>query len=434
MAVLTRHARITVVRIAAIESGSIAEELELQIGTRIVRINGQRVRDGIDLTFMLADPEVEIETLAPSGETVIYEVARDPGDPVGIVPVPDPVRECANKCVFCFIDGNPPGVRDSLWLKDDDFRLSFTYGNYVTLTNLGPKGLARLVEQRLSPLYVSVHATEPAVRERLLVNDTAGLIMDHLRHLLSGGLEVHTQVVLCPGWNDGVHLERTLDDLWTLGEGILSLSVVPVGLTRYNLHRPVRLLVPTDAETALSQIERARERALAERGTGWAYAADELFLLAGRELPDADYYDDFDLAENGVGTVRRFVDDFDVGLANVPSLSGMKIRITTARSMAPFMRERAPQLAAATDASVEVVEVENRFFGETVSVAGLLAGRDIADALGTGSEGDLVLVPAEALNADMMFIDSLPLDGLTARMAPARVIPGYEVTAALRSL
>ena len=422
------------VRIAAIESGSIAEELELQIGTRIVRINGQRVRDGIDLTFMLADPEVEIETLAPSGETVIYEVARDPGDPVGIVPVPDPVRECANKCVFCFIDGNPPGVRDSLWLKDDDFRLSFTYGNYVTLTNLGPKGLARLVEQRLSPLYVSVHATEPAVRERLLVNDTAGLIMDHLRHLLSGGLEVHTQVVLCPGWNDGVHLERTLDDLWTLGEGILSLSVVPVGLTRYNLHRPVRLLVPTDAETALSQIERARERALAERGTGWAYAADELFLLAGRELPDADYYDDFDLAENGVGTVRRFVDDFDVGLANVPSLSGMKIRITTARSMAPFMRERAPQLAAATDASVEVVEVENRFFGETVSVAGLLAGRDIADALGTGSEGDLVLVPAEALNADMMFIDSLPLDGLTARMAPARVIPGYEVTAALRSL
>ena len=365
---------------------------------------------------------------------MIYEVARDPGDPVGIVPVPDPVRECANKCVFCFIDGNPPGVRDSLWLKDDDFRLSFTYGNYVTLTNLGPKGLARLVEQRLSPLYVSVHATEPAVRERLLVNDTAGLIMDHLRHLLSGGLEVHTQVVLCPGWNDGVHLERTLDDLWTLGEGILSLSVVPVGLTRYNLHRPVRLLVPTDAETALSQIERARERALAERGTGWAYAADELFLLAGRELPDADYYDDFDLAENGVGTVRRFVDDFDVGLANVPSLSGMKIRITTARSMAPFMRERAPQLAAATDASVEVVEVENRFFGETVSVAGLLAGRDIADALGTGSEGDLVLVPAEALNADMMFIDSLPLDGLTARMAPARVIPGYEVTAALRSL
>ena len=422
------------VRIAAIESGSIAEELELQIGTRIVRINGQRVRDGIDLTFLLADPEVELETLAPSGDTVIYEVERDPGEPVGIVPVPDKVRECANKCVFCFIDGNPPGVRDSLWLKDDDFRLSFTYGNYVTLTNLGPKGLARLVEQGLSPLYVSVHATEPVVRERLLVSDTAGLIMDHLRYLLSGGLEVHTQVVLCPGWNDDVHLERTLDDLWSLGEGILSLSVVPVGLTRYNLDRPVRLLVRADAEAALAQVEQARERALSDRATGWVYAADELFLLAGRALPKADYYDDFDLAENGVGTLRRFVDDFEAGLADVPSLSGRKIRIATARSMAPFMRARASRLASATDAPVEVVEVENRFFGETVSVAGLLAGRDISDALGTGSEGDLVLVPAEALNTDRLFIDSLPLDELTARVAPAQVIPGYEVTAALRSL
>ena len=362
------------VRIAAIESGSIAEELELEIGTRIIRINGQRVRDGIDLTFLLADPEFELETLAPSGDTVIYEVERDPGEPVGIVPVPDTVRECANKCVFCFIDGNPPGVRDSLWLKDDDFRLSFTYGNYVTLTNLGPKGLSRLVEQRLSPLYVSVHATEPVVRERLLVSDTAGLIMDHLRYLLSGGLEVHTQVVLCPGWNDAVHLERTLDDLWSLGAGVLSLSVVPVGLTRYNLDRPVRLLVRTDAEAALAQVEQARERALSERGTGWVYAADELFLLSGRELPDADYYDDFDLAENGVGTLRRFVDDFEVGLADVPSLSGRKIRIATARSMAPFMRARAPRLAAATDAPVEVVEVENHFFGETVFGGGAARG------------------------------------------------------------
>lgn len=422
------------VRIAAIESGSIAEELELRIGTRIVRINGQRVRDGIDLTFLLADPELELETVGPSGDTVIYEVARDPGDPVGIVPAPDTVRECANKCVFCFIDGNPPGVRDSLWLKDDDFRLSFTYGNYVTLTNLGPKGLARLVEQRLSPLYVSVHATDPVVRERLLVSDTAGLIMDHLHYLLSGGLEVHTQVVLCPGWNDGTHLDRTLHDLWTLGEGVLSLSVVPVGLTRYNLERPVRLLVPEDAEAALAQVEQARERALAERGTGWVYAADELFLLARRDLPGADYYDDFDLAENGVGTVRRFVDDFELGIADVPPFPSGRIRIVTARSMAPFMRARSPRLAAATGAPVEVVEVENRFFGETVSVAGLLAGRDIGDALEAGREGDLVLVPAEALNADRLFIDSLPLDVLAARVAPARVIPGYEVTAALRSV
>jgi len=177
------------VRIAQIEAGSIAEELELEIGTRIIRINGQKVRDGIDLTFLLADPELEIETVDPSGDSVVYEVELEPGESLGLVPAPDTIRECANKCVFCFIDGNPQGVRQSLWLRDDDFRLSFAYGSYVTLTNLGPKGLQRLVDQRISPLYVSVHATEPEVRRRLLVNERAGLIMDQLRFLLDGGLD-----------------------------------------------------------------------------------------------------------------------------------------------------------------------------------------------------------------------------------------------------
>jgi len=187
-----------VVRIAEIEDGSIADELNLEIGTRIVRINGEPVRDGIDLTFLLADTELELETVSPDGEVVLYEIEREPGTPMGIVPAPDTIRECANKCVFCFIDGNPKDARPTLWLRDDDFRLSFTYGSYVTLTNLGPKGLQRLIDQRISPLYVSVHATEPEVRERLLVNKRAGLILSQLWDLISGGLEVHTQVVLCP--------------------------------------------------------------------------------------------------------------------------------------------------------------------------------------------------------------------------------------------
>ena len=422
------------VRIVAIESGSIAEELELEIGTRIVRINGQRVRDGIDLTFFLADPEIELEAVSPEGETVVYEVSRDPGEPLGIVPAPDSVRECANKCVFCFIDGNPPGVRDSLRLKDDDFRLSFTYGSYVTLTNLGPRGLARLVEQQLSPLYVSVHATEPRVRRRLLVSDRAGMILENLRSLLEGGLEVHTQVVLCPDWNDGAHLDRTLDDLWALGSGVLSVSVVPVGLTRYNLNRPVRLLTRKEALGALAQVERAHARARVERGGGWAVAADELFLIAGQELPDARYYDDFDLAENGVGVVRRFLDDFETGITTVPPLPGRRIRIATARSMAPFLRALAPRLEDASGATVQVVEVENRFFGETVTIAGLLAGADIADALAGGREDDIVLLPGEALNGDRLFIDTVSFEAVCARLAPAHVVPGHELTATLRAL
>jgi putative radical SAM enzyme (TIGR03279 family) len=422
-----------VVRIAEIDAGSIADELQLEIGSRIVRINGEPVRDGIDLTFLLSDDAIELETESPSGEHAVYEFDREPGASVGIVPAPDAVRECANKCVFCFIDGNPDGARKTLWLRDDDFRLSFTYGSYVTLTNLGPKGLQRLVDQRISPLYVSVHATEPEVRERLLINDRAGLIMEQLAQLLEGGLDVHTQVVLCPEWNDGAHLDRTIEDLWTLGEGILSLTVVPVGLTRYNLGRPVRPLTAAEAGAAIERVDAARERARAERGTGWCYAADEMYLIAGRPLPDASYYDDGALHENGVGAVRRFLASFDEGLADLPRFEGRRIRLVTGASMAPFLRELAPRLGEAVGASVEVVEVRNEYFGETVTVAGLLGGRDILSSLVDPRAGDLVVLPAEALNADDRFIDDMPREALAQSLPGVEIRAGHEITEALKA-
>lgn len=407
--------------------------MNLEIGSRVVRINGERVRDGIDLTFLLSDTDLEIVTESPSGERLVYEIEREPGSPVGIVPAPDTIRECANKCVFCFIDGNPEGARQTLWLRDDDFRLSFTYGSYVTLTNLGPKGLARLVEQRLSPLYVSVHATEPEVRQRLLVNQRAGLIVDQLQELIRGGLEVHTQIVLCPEWNDGAHLDRTIEDLWGLGPAVRSLSVVPVGLTRYNIDRPVRPLTHDEASAAIERVDVARERGVDERELGWCYAADEMYLIAGRPIPEAAYYDDGALYENGVGAIRRFVDDFDAGLSTVPSLEGQRIRLVTGASMGPFLRERAVRLAEATSADVEVVEARNAYFGESVTIAGLLGGADVLAALGDGREGDVILLPAEAINADDVFIDSMPLSELGSRLGPAEVRTGYEITEALRA-
>ncbi len=425
------------VRIQAVESGSIAEALELEIGSRIVRINGQTVRDGLDLTFLLSDTELELEAVDPRGETTVYEIERDPSEPVGIVPAPDTIRECANACVFCFIDGNPRDVRPTLSLRDDDFRLSFTYGSYVTLTNLGPRGMERLVEQRISPLYVSVHTTDPEVRVRLLKNERAGLILEQLRYLLEHGLEVHTQIVLCPEWNDGPHLERTLRELWELGEGVRSLSVVPVGLTRYNVNRPVRPLEPGEAAGAIDQVEAIRDRALAERGLGWAYAADEMFLLAGRDVPSMDYYDDGALIENGVGAVRRFLDDLDARMRRVPKLPGHRVRIVTGSSMAPFFQERVEALSRACGAPVEVIRVVNDYFGEPVSVAGLLAGRDMLRAVreaGAPQGGDILLLPGEALNADDLFIDSLPRAALEEALAPARVIPAYDVVDALRTL
>lgn len=423
------------VRIAQIEPGSIAEELEIEIGTRIIRINGERVRDNIDLTFLLADDELEMELVSPGGDAIVFEVDKDAGDNMGIVPVPDTIRECANKCVFCFIDGNPKDVRNSLWLRDDDFRLSFTYGSYVTLTNLGPKGIQRLIDQRISPLYVSVHATEPEVRINLLKNERAGLIMEHLREFAENGLEVHTQVVLCPEWNDNEHLDRTIEDLWSIGPAVRSLSVVPVGLTKYNLNRPVRLLTPEEAGQAIDQVHRMRDRAMAERGEAWAYVGDEMFLIAGREMPSQAWYDEGALQENGVGAVRQFLTDLEASLPTLPKFEGRRIRIVTAASMAPFFAERATGLAQATGAEVRVEQVVNEFYGDIVTTAGLLAGQDILAHLAPDNrEGDIVLVPAEALNGDRLFIDSMPFAELCSKLAPATIADGFDIQTILHDL
>jgi putative radical SAM enzyme (TIGR03279 family) len=422
------------VRIAEILPDSIASDLQLEIGSRIVRINGAVVRDAIDYRFLEVDGLLELEVAAPGcGEAVVYEIEKDAGEPLGIVPGADAVRQCANKCVFCFIDGNPSGARKSLHLKDDDFRLSFTYGSYVTLTNLGPAGFRRLIEQRLSPLYVSVHATEPELRQRLLGVERGGEIVEQLRALTEAGIEVHTQIVLCPEWNDGEHLDRTMDDLWDLGPRVLSLSVVPVGLTQYNLGRPVRLLTPAEATDAVARVDAARRRSLAERNTGWAYAGDEMYFIAHRAIPDASYYDDWPLTENGVGSVRSLLDAFEAGLSALPRRAGERIAVVTGERMAEVFRPLAARLAAQTGAAVEVLGVRNRMFGATVTTAGLLPGRDVIDAVRAAGAFDLVLLPGESLNDDDVFIDNVAVGDVVAALAPARVQPAWELTSALMS-
>jgi putative radical SAM enzyme (TIGR03279 family) len=421
------------VRIAEILPDSIADELRLQIGSRIVRINGDPVRDTIDFRFMESDGRLELEVQDPGGGGVVYDIEKPAGERLGVVTAPDAVRECANKCVFCFIDGNPEQVRESLYLRDDDFRLSFTYGSYVTLTNLGPRGFQRLIDQKLSPLYVSVHATEPEVRMRLLGVPRGGDIVDQLTRLTRAGIEVHTQVVLCPGWNDGPHLDRTLEELWALGPGVASISVVPVGLTRYNLDRPVRLLTIEEASAAIAQVDAARARSLRERGTGWAYAADELFLTAGRQVPDHAYYDDWPLTENGVGSVRQFLADAEGVSDDPPDLSGRRVAVVTGTRMGEVMAPAIAGLAEATGAELVLLPVENRLFGSTVTTAGLLPGADMRDALLAAGPFDDVLLPAESLNDDMLFIDSLPYDDLVAAVG-ASVVPAHTLSAGLGAL
>ena len=421
------------VRIADIVPGTIADELQLEIGSRIVRINGEPVRDIVDLRFLEADGTVELEIASPDNEHTLFEIDKDEGEALGIVPVPDVVRQCANKCVFCFIDGNPAGARKSLHLKDDDFRLSFTYGSYVTLTNLGPKGFDRLIEQRLSPLYVSVHATEPELRQRLLGVPRGGDIVNQLRMLTDAGIEVHTQVVLCPEWNDGRELKRTLDDLWALGPGVVSMSVVPVGLTQYNINRPIRMLTKKEARAAIDLVDDARDRAMKERGTGWAYVGDEMFFIAQRDIPAASYYDDWPLTENGVGAVRRLLDNFDESFGSLPAVPGRRIALVTGTRMAPVFAPLMERYNAERGALGEVIAVPNGMFGPEVSTAGLIPAASIIAAL-AGKPYDTVLLPAEALNDDERFIDDVSLASVRAAVAPAEVIPAFDLVAALGDL
>ncbi|MGH7474718.1 MAG: DUF512 domain-containing protein [Longimicrobiales bacterium] len=422
------------VRIAEVIPGTIASELVLEIGSRVIRINGERIRDSIDLRFLEVEGELELEVRDREGEVTVFEIEKEAGEALGIVPTPDTVRQCSNKCVFCFIDGNPAGARARLFLKDDDFRLSFTYGSYVTLTNLGPRGFARLKEQRLSPLYVSVHATEPAVRERMLGVARGGDIVARLRELIDASIEVHTQVVLCPGWNDGSHLQRTIEELWDLGPGVLSLSVVPVGLTRYNLNRPVRLLTAAEAGAAVGQLVRARRRALRERGRGWAYAADELFLSAGMAVPDGRYYDDWPLTENGVGAVRQFLDGFETRVDTVRRRDGERIAVVTGTRMAALLEPLLPRLERVTGAAFVLLPVVNGMFGESVTTAALLPGRDVLHALAGAGQLNGALLPAEALNDEGRFIDDVALDTVREMVAPLQVVAGHELASAVDAL
>ena len=294
------------VRVARVRRNSIGDDLEIPPGSLLISINGRDLRDSLDLRFYEADAEIVLDVRLPDGQSVAYEIEKHPDEALGLIPEADKVRRCTNACPFCFVKGNPKAsrLRQPLYVKDDDYRLSFMFGHYVTLTNLRDDDWERIFEQRLSPLYVSVHATDPEARLRMLINPRASMIGEHLDRLAAGSIQVHAQVVLCPGVNDGEVLSRTITDLYSRGDQVLSLSIVPVGLTEFNADRGVRALTADECSRALALINAIRKRAIDERDRAWCYAADEMFLQAGLDLPGPEYFDDHDLVANGVGAVR----------------------------------------------------------------------------------------------------------------------------------
>jgi putative radical SAM enzyme (TIGR03279 family) len=401
-----------VLKVTAVHPDSIAAELGLQEGTQLLTVNGRELEDFLDWEFLTAEEQVLLHVRQPDGEEIEYDIERPLGEPIGVSLEPARIRRCANRCDFCFVDGLPDGLRDVLYIRDDDYRLSFRYGNFATLTNLKPRDVERIIEYRLSPLYVSVHATDPVVRRYLLRNPTAPDILPQLRQFAEHGIEFHTQIVMSPGVNDGAVLRETLDQLYQFGPAILGCSVVPVGLTEYSKHHLVREPTAEECRAAIGLIEERSAVARGERGKHWAYGADELYLRAGVELPPAEIYDDFDQVENGVGAVRWLQRRIVAEAGRLERWAGRRIGVVTGTAMGQLMPMVLEPLQAATGGTFELIALENSLFGASVTTAGLLPGRAFADALRDRHDLDLVLLPGESVNDDGLFIDSMSLAAL----------------------
>jgi putative radical SAM enzyme (TIGR03279 family) len=411
------------IRVTGVLEGSIGEELGLGPDTELVAIDGQELEDFLDWEFLTADEQFTLLFRQPGDDTEYeVEVERPLEEQMGVAIEPVRIRRCANRCDFCFVEGNPDGLRQVLSIRDDDYRLSFRYGNFATLTNLKQHDTDRIIRYRLSPLYISVHATDPTIRRWVLRNPQAPEILPQMRHFADHGIEFHTQVVMAPGVNDGEVLRQTLDDLWAFGPEVLSVSVVPVGLTEYSKHHLVREPDEVECGRAVEAVERAAERAWRERGIAWAQGADELYLRAGMPLPPAEAYGSFDQVENGVGSVRWLQQQVAEGTPALSGWQGRRIAVVTGASMGPLLPMVIEPLAAATGARFDLLPLVNDIFGPRVTTAGLLSGGAMRDALRELQGYDLALLPGEAVNDGGLFIDSLPFETLAAEVPmPVRI-------------
>lgn len=400
------------IRISSVAPDTLGAELGLTPGVELLSVNGRELEDFLDWEFLTADDRFVLLARAPDGALTEYDVERPEGLPLGVELDPPRIRRCANRCDFCFVDGLPEGLRDTLYIRDDDYRLSFRYGNFATLTNLKQKDIDRIIEYRLSPLYVSVHATDPVLRRRLLRNPRAPDIIPQLASFAEHGIRFHTQIVLQPGVNDRDVLENSLADLYGLGEPVLSVSAVPVGLTEFSKHHVVREPTADECRAVAARVDDWGARALAERGYHWVYGSDDLYLVAGLPLPEATRYDRFEQVENGVGAVRFLQQKIAEERDALPELAGKRIGVLTGTAMGRLMPHVMPVLAEATGADLELMVLPNRLFGTSVTSAGLLPGASFREVLRGRADLDLALLPAEAVNDNGMFLDDLSWIGL----------------------
>lgn len=416
--------------VESVTPGSLAEVAGIRVGDRILTVNGQPLRDIVDWKFHTAADSISV-TFERDGDTHTVELDKGYDENPGITfedDLFDGIHICKNKCVFCFLYQQPKGLRPSLYIKDDDYRLSFLHSNYVTLTNLKPGELDRICEQRLSPMFVSIHATDPEARRQVLGRKTAEPILPILDRLMDARIQIHGQIVLCPGYNDGAVLEQTVDDLakrhpdarGTYG-GILSVAVVPVGITQFRERlAPVTTVDKAMAERLLNWIEPKREQFRKQFGTRFVYFSDEFYLNTERPVPPRNHYEGFPQLEDGVGLVRLFLDDLEKLERRLPKSvpTPRTFTLATGEIAGPIVQKLADVLNRVDNLHVNVCVIHNRFFEGNINIAGLIVGRDLVDALkGFPELGDTILIPSVMLRSgEEVFLDEMTLGDVNAEV------------------
>ncbi|MDF2521533.1 MAG: Fe-S oxidoreductase [Clostridia bacterium] len=413
--------KIKEVHIKDVLPGSIAEELGIEKGDKLVSINGAGVLDIIEYKYLITDEYLEVEVMKPNGELWDFEIEKEYDDDLGIVfdGIIDNPKSCHNKCIFCFIDQMPKGMRETLYFKDDDTRLSFLMGNFITLTNMKKEELDKIIRYRISPINVSVHTTNPELRKEMLNNKNAVKIMDYLRLLTDNGIEVKAQIVLCPGVNDGAELERTLRDLTEMYPSLSTTAIVPLGLTKYREGlRALEEVTKDKANEIIELVEALQKEFLEKLDTRFGFLSDEFYLIAERPLPDYDSYEDFKQLDNGVGLVTLFRDEIRNSLGLIKKknydAASKKLHIVTGRYAYPIMQEAVESIKSRISGlDIEVTAITNDFFGHSVKVSGLTTGQDIVSQMrGKIEQGvqNILFIPDSMLRkGEEIFLDDLTM-------------------------
>ncbi len=419
------------VSIQSVTPGSPAARKGLRGGMTLHRINGHDIMDVLDYRFYMLDATLSMDVSDESGKHYIVRLHKEETEEPGLefeTYLMDKQHSCRNRCIFCFIDQMPPGLRESLYFKDDDSRLSFLFGNYITLTNLTEHEIQRVIDMHISPIHISVHTTNPELRCRMMGNRFAGEALSALYRFAEAGIRIDCQLVLCPGYNDGAELQRTMEDLARLAPAVQSVAAVPVGLTKFREGlTPLRPFTPAECGGVIDAIEAMGERMQQEYGTRVFYPADEFYVKAGRDIPAVDFYGEMSQLENGVGMMALLKSEFEEALlAEEGPPRGSALTIATGEGVAPFLQSLIDEAAKKWhNLKVNIVPVRNDFFGGAIDVAGLVTGTDMVAQL-PGQVGDRLLIPDVMLRHDgACFLDDMTPDGLSAALGvPLTVVGG----------